>query len=519
VLYREALGLPWYVWAFMALSVLVRLVFWATTHRVWEDALITLAPVRNVFTPIGLTHHGGEGRVYSFTSALSVLIPLTGEVIQRGSGLLALRLASLVTAPFATLFTYLICRRLEVGFWPGVLAMTYVAAEHEQVLFGIGGMETQVATAILLASIYFVLEDRDIATGITFGLAMLARPDFILWVLPAGLYLARKGGVRRAVKLAALTTLVYGPWLLFTLLYYGTIIPNTIKAKALVYSPLRLLIGAGRLGPTDWVVNALHFYGPDLGMFAPYYDTGSASAAPLPLVLGLMISLLVGVLAAQGAWRTRHVARWLPAIVYAGLFLVYRVFFLGAASFGWYLPPFRAVAIILAACGFGRLRVAFPRGAPVFAGALAALFLIASISVFPIDARVQQIENSVRIGVGQYLGQNATPQQTLVSESAGYVGYYSRAELHDYPGLTSPTSYRTLLNAPPQDRSLVYLIEALRPDWVVLRPVERTYLQQRYPDAYAQYTVAKVFQSNISLDFLGVHQDDIDTKFYVLRHR
>jgi hypothetical protein len=514
----EWLGLPWYVWALMALAVGMRLAFWALTHRVWEDALIALAPVRNAFTPIGLNHHLGEGNVQSFSSPLSVLVALAAEVVHRGSGLLGLRLAAVATAPLAVLFTYLVCRRLQVGLWPSILAMTYVAANHEQVLFGMAGMETQMATTILLASVYLVLRgDSDVLTGITFGLAMLVRPDFVLWVLPAGVYVAWRSGLLRAAKTAAAALVLYGPWLLFTQLYYGTIIGETIRAKAAVFSPMRLILGPGGLGPLDWLGNALHVYGTDLEMFAPFYDNGGVSSAPLPLALALGISLLVLVLAAQGAWRTRGVPGMLPAIIFVVLFVVYLVFFIGAASFHWYLPPFRAVVIILAAAGLVRLRGAFPRGAPVFAAVLAALFVVATVMLIPIEARVQQIENTVRLGVGQYLGANSTSAQSVVSESSGYVGYYSAAQLHDFPGLTSPLSYRTLSQAAPQDRSLVYLIYKLEPDWIVLRPAEKTYFAQKYPAAAARYTVVRDFKSNVDLHHWGITAEDIDTEFYVLR--
>jgi hypothetical protein len=311
---------------------------------------------------------------------------------------------------------------------------------------------------------------------------------------------------------------IYGPWLLFTQLYYGTVIPETIQAKAVVYSPIRLILGSGSLGPAAWLGNAIHLYGTDLVAFSPFYETGGTSGAPLPLALGLALSLTIVVLAAQGAWRTRLTPGWPPVIAYVILFLVYRVFFLGVtASFGWYLPPFRAVAILLAVAGFERLRFAFPRGAPTYAGVLAILFAVSSIMLFPLDARVQQIENQVRIKAGMYLGAHAGPQQSVVSESSGYVGYYSHSQLHDYPGLTSPLAYRTLSQAPPEDRSLVYLIYKLAPDWVVLRPVERTYLGERYPNTASQYEVAHFFQSDIQLEAWGIRAEDIDRQFYVLR--
>src|SRR5436190_23610068 len=75
----------------LVLAIGVRIFFWAYTHRVWEDALITITHAQNAVAGHGLVHHLGEGRVQGFTSALSVLVPLIGEFLSHGSGLLALR--------------------------------------------------------------------------------------------------------------------------------------------------------------------------------------------------------------------------------------------------------------------------------------------------------------------------------------------------------------------------------------------------------------------------------------------
>src|SRR5262245_65197842 len=79
-------------------AIAARLVFWIVTQRVWEDALITITHARNAVEGLGLTHHAGEPLTHGFTSAISVLVPLAGEIVSPGAGLLALRLASLVAA-------------------------------------------------------------------------------------------------------------------------------------------------------------------------------------------------------------------------------------------------------------------------------------------------------------------------------------------------------------------------------------------------------------------------------------
>jgi hypothetical protein len=78
--------------AFIALALVARLTFWFYTGRVWEDVLITITAARNVWEGFGLTHHASEPYVQSFTSPISVLIPIIGGLFHRG--LLLLRLSS-----------------------------------------------------------------------------------------------------------------------------------------------------------------------------------------------------------------------------------------------------------------------------------------------------------------------------------------------------------------------------------------------------------------------------------------
>lgn len=54
-------------------AVLIRLAFWVYTDRIWEDALISATPARNVWEGFGLTHHASEPRVHSFTSDFTIL--------------------------------------------------------------------------------------------------------------------------------------------------------------------------------------------------------------------------------------------------------------------------------------------------------------------------------------------------------------------------------------------------------------------------------------------------------------
>lgn len=130
--------------AFIALALVVRLIFWFYTGRVWEDALITMTAARNVWEGFGLTHHASEPRVHCFTSPISVLIPLVAGPY---ASLLALRLSSLLASAAAIFFAYRIGVLLKFHWAGHVLVLTYLACDHLQVFFGMGGMEARVVAA------------------------------------------------------------------------------------------------------------------------------------------------------------------------------------------------------------------------------------------------------------------------------------------------------------------------------------------------------------------------------------
>ncbi len=170
-------------------GVAVRIVFWAMTDRRFEDGLITVTHARNAANGLGLTHHPGEAPTHGFTSAISVLVPLLGELVQSGAGFFALRALSLLAFLVAIVCAAGIGRHLGIPQWLMIFPLGYLAFDQNQIFYGMAGMETQIATAVLLAGLYAIMRERVVVTGALLGLALLARPDFILWVVPALVYL------------------------------------------------------------------------------------------------------------------------------------------------------------------------------------------------------------------------------------------------------------------------------------------------------------------------------------------
>jgi hypothetical protein len=500
-------------------GVVARVAFWIVTDRRFEDALITVTHARNAAQGLGLTHHQGEPVTHGFTSALSVLVPLAGELVHGGGGFVALRLVSLAAFVVAIACAAGIGRRLDIPEWLMVFPLGYLALDQNQIFFGMSGMETQLATAVLLAGLYTLMAERVLVTGALLGLALLARPDFVLWVLPALVYLVARHR-RQGLVAGAIAACVVLPWAVFTTAYYGSPVPQTIRAKGARFDRDFPAL----TDPVGWLE---HTWDSVSGLkslwlaWTPFMEESRVASAPVDLVLLAYVAVAFIALAVTGLFRTQGRPAWLVAVAYLVSFVVYWIYLLPGKYYEWYYGPFMALAAIAAAAGLAAVHRFVPRAAVGAGLVLTAAFAVHLPATLVLEGRIQhRIENGVREQVGRYLGAVVGPRERVVSEWAGYTGYYSNVTLYDYPGLTSPGAYAALERLGPGKNSLSHLIDATRPEWVVLRPFEWTELRERFPHAASSYMLEREFRidrSEVDLRFAGVRYGTIDTDFLVFR--
>jgi hypothetical protein len=519
---------------FIVVGLIARIAFWAITDRKLDDALITIKFDKNLADGFGLVHNLGEGHVQGFTSALSVLVPLPGELIYHGGGFVFIRLASLAFFVIAAVYAYRIAAELGVGRWPTAFVLAYLALDQNQVFFGVAGMETQIAVGVLLASVYYVLVEDYPKSGITLGLALLARPDFVLWVGPAYLFLIVRNW-RASLRAGALSAAVVGPWLIFTTIYYGSPIPNTIPAKNLSFGPTL----PGLTHPGAWI----NFLGDQLSAnaaawqhFAPFYEAQFIVHSPIPYGLAKATAVLVAALAIIGAASTIRRWSWLPATAFVLLSVANKIIFLSVGYFEWYGPPVTAMLILMAAVGLDRVskwtatatRGRLTPGAVALAPAvlLAVIYVAALPYRMAVESKIQHdIEDKVRTKAGEYLGQVVKPGQTVVTESSGYLGYDTNGTWYDFPGLESPRVLDTIRKGKAEHArapdSLSGIADALRPDWLVLRPAEADYMALLFPDLLRNYRQVREFSVPDSNQYQvsagGFSVLDLDRTFTVYR--
>jgi hypothetical protein len=484
-------------------AVLIRIFFWAYTGRTWEDALITVLHSENAVHGLGLTHvKPGEPPLHGFTSPLSVLVPLAGDLIHAGFGLTLLKILSAIMGGLAA---WLGARlSLAIGI-PHVLALAvaaYLSFEHHQILWGMAGMETEMVTVAYLWSIYCLLRGTQWQKGLSLGITMLARPDAAFWVAIAvaieGWRAWRTGDFKRLTPVFAGFVLVYGPWVIFTNLYYGSPVPNTILAKSMGYASV-----SSQLGRLPILAKMMFVERRFLTVFATlgpsYGGNGTGFQAFRDNYYIAWAAVFLMVLGAYAAMRRRHSAAMI-VFTFVGVYALYLTL-VANFIFGWYTAPIAAVGAVAAGYGLSRLIEVFvgEKRRNAAAWAISAVWIFSLAAILPAtmtsDKYIQQyVEEEGRGAVGKYIASISQPTDTIASESLGYVGYYSRRPVLDYPGMCSRRVVQYLRDY-PKERSLVQMMYHLRPTFLVLR--SREYLnaegQLRYPWIAEDYELKKQF--------------------------
>ncbi len=168
----------------------------------------------------------------------------------------------------------------------------------------------------------------------------------------------------------------------------------------------------------------------------------------------------------------------------------------------WYIPPFTALFAISVAAGIAAISHRSRHAAIAISVALSVAYIAPLPFMTELDRRVQtDVEEAVRIKVGQRLNELMTSEDTVVMEPLGYIGFYARNKtVYDYPGLGSKIAVAAIKNM-PMEPSLSALIAYLKPTYAVLRPSELDNLRQLFPEEAKKYAEVDNFKSPDTMNF------------------
>src|SRR5688572_14364842 len=207
----------------LVLLVAARAWFWRMFPFASEDAYITFRYARHLLEGYGLVYNPGE-RVMGFTSPLWTLWNALGYALTRDPVLWSR--ASACAADVVTLagLTWLLDRYASrASAW--CFAVFFAAWPYFSAV-AVSGMENGVLVALLVLAAVLV-ERRSLAAGPALAAAALLRPEGVV----AALVLAVRARARERIAAAVLA----GAGFVALWSYYGTVVPQSVHAKASVY--------------------------------------------------------------------------------------------------------------------------------------------------------------------------------------------------------------------------------------------------------------------------------------------
>jgi hypothetical protein len=523
----------------LVLAIAAPLAFALYTGNIWEDYFITFRHSQHLCEGKGLVYNVGE-RVHGFTSPLGVLLPaLCYFVTGQTSYVPALWLfRALCIAAFVSGGWLVLRKIIEAGSsrWTTYAFVLLYCLEAKTLAFSVNGMET--ALMLLFVGWTVFLWDRQsprtwLWRGIAWAGLMWTRPDGCIYIAALAITEMFWGlGNRRRLllsylKSAGLTTVIYLPWLLFAIWYYGSAIPQTIQAKTPV--------GIGDLGvgglleriyfmlphraayayapiyfPTFWLD------GPDwvykftyaTGIFAlvywllPVNDRFGRTAS----FCFTMLSLYVAYVALPFPWYLPPVTLFASITFSRGIVTLANSIAGSAAANGLVARASQArTALALCCLGFAILGV----------GVLAVL----GMTVKQIYVQEHEIEMGNRREIGLWLKDHVHADETVFLEPIGYIGYFSQVKIVDWPGLVSPR----VVQLRREGVTLEKMPNELKPNWVIFRPHEVKKLVGENPSFLTHYQPIKVFDVKRKLrqyePIPGENYVKLDSTFLVFKRK
>lgn len=493
-----------------------------------DDWYFVLAAGTNLANGHDLAFTPGE-RVHAFTSPLNTL--LTAFLVgisgsdQPTTALWLHRLLSAASLGVAVIIFGGIARRYRFPGWAGALLYFALMLDGRILAAVTGG--SSLAFAILFVAVAIRIQviphyRPALWLGLSWGGLFLTQPvitpialtlalSLVIFMPGAAVGINRGAVIRNYFRALVLAALVVTPWLIWARFNFGSALPVSeltefrsmwaqLKFSAVATQfftfPLSCLAGATSLdlifaptiplNPEDWPVHAFHL-GRLIGLLACFY------------------------------WLNPFGSRFGRAISLATCLTVFAVDrLIPASDYRTEIPIILLSWLSLAAICSDALKLGIRMGDTSQSRAwsagvhgLVAMVLCLSLAISSITARGHQarqifITQGTLNSVGHWLNDNAKPRETVMLPQSGQIGYLSKLDLHDYPGLSSwqvvlqseqlqtvHGEYRAWSDL--ETGQIIALGRKLESDWLVLRPRTAIALQLHDSSFLADYEQRVIF--------------------------
>lgn len=442
-------------------------------HTAWrlrfEDAMIVLRYARNLASGEGFVFNLGE-KILGVTTPLQTLLSTLIFLLGGGAEAPAWQnLAGLLLLVAEAFLLLLLLRRL--GYEAAALPVALLALGGFYGGYLYLGMETHLFMVLLLLALLLDLGEtrRPACLGVVLGLAFLTRYDAALLALLLGLA-AWSRSLRFPWRMTAGFFAVVSPWLLFSQLYFGSILPQPLAAKE-SYVSSRVYLEQVY---SQWRETARAI----CGVFSHIDRANHLVAITIPFSM-LAGALLLG-----------RKSRYWALVLYPFLHLTVYAAIGSDPGFTWHIyllgPFFLIFGAVLGSEGlFWFRRRIVPRLPEQLAANLVLLSMLLPLTWhlyqqaryrYEPDPHTRQLQT-----MATWLAENYPPATSLMQPSIGILGYTTKFRMIDHAGLVTPGLYFW------NDQACTPVLEVLErfhPDLVLASPWTQTTSEQMLAAGY-----------------------------------
>ncbi|NQT35043.1 hypothetical protein HQ587_07630 [bacterium] len=458
-----------YFWVFTAGVILLTLQIPLFDYIV-DDAFIHLTFARNLAQGNGFAFNPGEPTYGSTAPLWTMILAFFSLLFTPGLGMAkALSIIfGLLTIPAFRLLA-------------GNIGLTRKSADIATIVWAVNvwlvrwtasGMEATLATLLLLIAVNAQVRSKDSA-GIWIGLTILCRPEAAVLAVIFALDRWHSAGFRQALKLCGIVVIVNLPWLIYALITFGTIIPNTALVKGGFNLPVfgDFLFGLKR---TVLIIGSGH------------------CLEVLVVSAGLLYLLIRGTKETYSANRTiALLSVWavFPAVVYLmqGVFISSRYLLLG-------LPALTLLMFLFLDNWERRGKLHIWRWGRYLILCLLViqqLFLTYSVTLPHVEAFKPTIE--VLTGMAERLRNDTPPGSSVAVGDVGVIGFYSDRYVVDLEGLVTAEMIPYRVGIPLDELILSGSYLRIHPvDYIIDKSQNPGRLFENSPDLYQIIAVEPV---------------------------
>jgi hypothetical protein len=399
-----------------------------------DDAYIFYTYAKNIAEGHGYVFNLGE-KVNATTSPLYTLILASVYFLVRFISTDSLpAISNFISVVSILAIVYIIGKMIKDEKMSIIFPLIFLA--NPLLKYGVG-METFLNLALIVYSVYLIVEKKTSLAAFIMGLSVLARLDSILFVGVLFIYYFLKNKKLPPLKSIFVFMVTLLPWFIFSKIYFNSFLPTTIAVK---------------LSQKDFKL-----YGTGLVFLKGFFISmpGTILSASI-LILGFVISAFF--LLRNKFVLLKNESLLLIFISFGILFAIY-AFILNAPPYQWYYTPFVIPISIIFTYFLSEffIKNSLKYFILTFLFILAALLPIRTLAQ-GFNPRYSNYTNAI-----DWLNKKAKKQSILGVDEIGIMGYYfEKGKIIDALGLVTPDVLPHL-----KQKDFSWYIIKYKPDYII----------------------------------------------------